>query len=183
MQYRIIRNDRKTLSVEITKDCEVLVRAPRWLTRREIDDFIRRNEEKILKKIEEISERKKEINSPMLTEKEIEILYEKARQEIPVKAERYAAVTGASYGRITIRMQKTRWGSCSSKGNLNFNALLMLMPDEIIDYVVVHELCHLLEMNHSKRFWNLVESILPDYRERRKWLKENGDKYMMRVCG
>ena len=85
------------------------------------------------------------------------------------------------YGRITIRNQKTRWGSCSGKGNLNFNCLLMLAPDEIVDYVVVHELCHLIEMNHSKAFWAQVENVLPDYRERRKWLKDHGNEIMRRM--
>lgn len=82
-----------------------------------------------------------------------------------------------SYGRITLKEQKTCWGSCSSKGNLNFNWKLLLMPPEIMDYVIVHELSHLREMNHSKRFWSVVEGVLPDYKGRRKWLKENGSIY------
>ena len=82
---------------------------------------------------------------------------------------------GVKYGRITVRRQKTRWGSCSSKGNLNFNCLLMLCPDFVVDYVVVHELCHLKQMNHSERFWAEVERVLPQYKEARKWLKENGN--------
>ena len=93
---------------------------------------------------------------------------------IPKRVEYFAPKIGVRYGRITIRNQKSRWGSCSSKGNLNFNCLLMLTPPEIIDYVVVHELCHRKEMNHSFQFWALVEKVLPDYRERRKWLDENG---------
>jgi len=88
-----------------------------------------------------------------------------------------------TYGRITIRNQKTRWGSCSSKGNLNFNCLLMLAPPEVLDYVVVHELCHRMEMNHSKRFWSLVETVLPDYREQEKWLKGEGAVLLRRMLG
>ena len=84
---------------------------------------------------------------------------------------------GVSYGSITVREQKTRWGSCSAKGNLNFNWKLVLMPEEILEYVVVHELAHRLQMNHSTEFWDEVEKILPDYRKRRQWLKENGQKY------
>ena len=84
---------------------------------------------------------------------------------------------GVSYGSITVREQKTRWGSCSAKGNLNFNWKLVLMPEEILEYVVVHELAHRLQMNHSMEFWDEVEKILPDYRKRRQWLKENGQKY------
>ena len=85
------------------------------------------------------------------------------------------------YGRITIRNQKTRWGSCSSKGNLNFNCLLMLAPDEVVDYVVIHELCHLIEMNHSKAFWKQVEQMMPDYKKHRKWLKDHGNEIMERM--
>ncbi|MDE6567167.1 MAG: M48 family metallopeptidase, partial [Lachnospiraceae bacterium] len=95
----------------------------------------------------------------------------------------YARQIGVDYGRITIRNQKTRWGSCSGKGNLNFNCLLMLAPAEIQDYVVVHELCHRREMNHSPRFWAEVAKIMPDYQERRKWLKEHGQEIMRRMLG
>ena len=106
-------------------------------------------------------------------ELEIKELYKKAKQDIPVRAKKYAEIIGVSYGRITIRCQKTRWGSCSSKGNLNFNCLLMLMPEKVRDYVVIHELCHRKEMNHSKKFWKLVEDVMPDYKEQKKYLKDN----------
>ena len=79
-----------------------------------------------------------------------------------------------AYGRISIREQKTRWGSCSSKGNLNFNWRLILAPEEVLNYVVVHELAHRREMNHSKAFYAIVESVLPDYRTARKWLRDKG---------
>lgn len=97
-----------------------------------------------------------------------------ARPIIYLKVEAYARRLGVTYGRVSIKEQKSRWGSCSSKGNLNFNWKLVLAPPEILDYVVVHELCHLKEMNHSPAFWELVEQIVPDYKEKRKWLKDNG---------
>lgn len=101
-----------------------------------------------------------------------ELLVAVAKRYIPERVAYWADIIGVTYGRISIRQQKTRWGSCSGEGNLNFNCLLMQMPKEIIDYVIVHELCHRKQMNHSKLFWAEVAKILPDYKERRKALKE-----------
>ena len=111
-----------------------------------------------------------------LTDAQLKELVKKAKKIFPVKVDYFADKMGVTYGRISIRKQHTRWGSCSSDGNLNFNALLMLMPNEMQDYVVVHELAHRIEMNHSKRFYAEVAKILPDYKEREKYLKENGSK-------
>lgn len=112
---------------------------------------------------------------------EIHKLADLALKVISVKVKHYAGLMNVQYGRITIRNQKTRWGSCSSKGNLNFNCLLMLAPDEVVDYVVIHELCHLIEMNHSKAFWKQVEQMMPDYKKHRKWLKDHGNEIMERM--
>ncbi len=115
-----------------------------------------------------------------LNEQDIKLLITRAKRTIPSKVRKYAQQIGVTYGRITIRMQKSRWGSCSGQGNLNFNCLLMNAPDEIIDYVVVHELCHRKEMNHSPRFWALVEEVIPDYKEKRKWLKDHGSELILK---
>ena len=88
---------------------------------------------------------------------------------------------GVSFERITIRAQKTRWGSCSNGGNLNFNCLLMLSPPEIRDYVVIHELCHRKHMNHSPGFWREVAKHCPDYARHRKWLKDRGGALIARL--
>ena len=116
-----------------------------------------------------------------LTEKDIRELADRALVYIPERVKYFAPQVGVSYGRITIRNQKTRWGSCSGKGNLNFNCLLMLTPPEVIDYVVVHELCHRKEMNHSKAFWDQVERILPDYKKSVAYLKKEGSAIMARA--
>ena len=110
-----------------------------------------------------------------------DLLHNLALVDIPQRVKKYAPIVGVDYGRITIRMQKSRWGSCSSKGNLNFNCLLMAMPEEIRDYVVVHELCHRKEMNHSKRFYDEVYRVFPNYKQCDKWLKENGAILMERM--
>jgi len=100
--------------------------------------------------------------------------YEKqAHIWIPRRVRYYREVMKESIGRIAIKNQKSRWGSCSSARNLNFNWRLVMAPLEVLDYVVVHELCHLKQMNHSAAFWAEVEKILPDYRERKKWLEDN----------
>ncbi|MBQ2802603.1 MAG: M48 family metallopeptidase [Lachnospiraceae bacterium] len=86
----------------------------------------------------------------------------------------YHAITGGEYTSITIRDQKSRWGSCSSRGTLSFNYRLIFAPLKVLDYVVVHELCHLTHMNHSKDFWNMVETVMPDYKIYKTWLREHG---------
>ena len=116
-----------------------------------------------------------------LTMEEIYQLADKALMVIPERVAFYAPVVGVKFGRITIRNQVSRWGSCSSKGNLNFNCLLMLTPTDVIDYVVVHELCHRKELNHSARFWGEVERVLPNYKEPREWLKSNGGGLIQRM--
>ena len=118
-----------------------------------------------------------------LTAEEIRALAAKALEVIPKRVAYYAPLMGETYNRITIRNQKTRWGSCSSKGNLNFNCLLMLCPPEVIDSVVVHELAHRREMNHSKRFYAHVLRVYPDYYKWNKWLKENGPALIRRMTG
>lgn len=163
------------MSIEITRDAEVLVRAPYEMSDSEIQRILNEKNEWIEKHLEKIEKRiDEQENQQTLTAEEIRELADKALEVIPKRVAYYAKIMGVTYGTITIRNQKTRWGSCSSKGNLNFNCLLMMMPLEILDYVVVHELCHRKEMNHSAKFWAEVEKVMPDYKERRKWLKENG---------
>ncbi|MBD5087430.1 MAG: M48 family metallopeptidase [Clostridiales bacterium] len=176
----IIRTKRKTLAIEITRDARVLVRAPYRMKNADIQKFVEEKREWIEKNLRLMKE--KQLNQPIepLTMEEIKQLAEKAMVKIPQRVDYYAAIVGVTYGKITIRNQKTRWGSCSRKGNLNFNCLLMLAPEAVLDYVVVHELCHRKEMNHSKRFWNEVERVLPSYKKQESWLKENGESIMRR---
>ena len=117
---------------------------------------------------------------PKLTPEELHNLAQQALKVIPARAAYYATLIGVTYGRITIRSQTSRWGSCSSKGNLNFNCLLMLAPPEVLDSVVVHELCHRREMNHSQKFYAEVLRVFPTYRTQEKWLKEHGGELLKR---
>lgn len=181
---KIIRSNRRTISLEITRTGDVLVRAPRHMSEAKIQQFVRDKSgwlQKHLQKRETEQEALKEVGR--FTEQEIKKLQALAKQVIPDKVAYYARLLGVTYGRISIRRQKTRWGSCSREGNLNFNCLLMMVPPEVLDYVVVHELSHRLEMNHSARFWAQVEKVIPDYRKPRKWLKEHGSQLILRMHG
>ena len=109
-----------------------------------------------------------------LTQQELDALKKEAKLLIPERVRYFAAKLGITYGRIAIRAQRSRWGSCSSKGNLNFNCLRMLTPREVIDSVIVHELCHRRELNHSKAFWALVYEAMPDYKTWDRWLRDHG---------
>ena len=181
---KIIRSNRRTISLEITPVGQVLVRAPRRMSELETHAFV---ESKSTWLAKHLQKKEKDMESLQeegrFTDKEMKRLHELAKKVIPEKVAYYARLMGVTYGRISIRKQKTRWGSCSREGNLNFNCLLMMAPPEVLDYVVVHELSHRLEMNHSARFWAQVEKVMPDYRVPRRWLKEHGGKLMMRMHG
>lgn len=181
---RIIRSRRKTISIRIDSKLQVTVRAPLRMPDRAIRDFIEEKSgwiEKHLRKMGERQEQAAAGQEEPLTQEAIRELAKEAVKHIPGRVSFYAEEIGVDYGRITIRNQRSRWGSCSARGNLNFNCLLMLTPPEAIDYVVVHELCHRLEMNHSSAFWAEVENVLPDYKKWRKWLKDNGEGIMSRM--
>jgi predicted metal-dependent hydrolase len=111
------------------------------------------------------------LDLPAVTEAEGRRL---ARAALGVAVPREAAALGVTYRRIAVRAQRTRWGSCSTTGTLSFNWRLVLAPPEVLEYVVVHELCHLREPNHSRRFWRLVEEHRPGYRDEREWLTRHG---------
>jgi len=179
--YRIIRSRRKTLGLQITDEGELLVRAPYYTLMPEIQKMLQSHEKWIVRNLRKMERAREEADTTeKLTEEQLDVLADAALRDIPDRVKRYAPEVGVNYGRITIRNQKTRWGSCSSKGNLNFNCLLMLCPEEIRDYVVIHELCHRKEMNHSPRFWAEVEKVCPDYKARRKWLRDHGSVIMQR---
>ena len=164
MEYKIkiLYSSRKTLALEIKDPGDLLVRAPKGLPRQKILDFVAEKENWIQKHMKRMEERKKEQ----------EIFAQVSGEELQM------LTTAAKRERITIRHQKTRWGSCSSKGNLNFNCYLMLAPQEVLEYVVVHELAHRREMNHSKAFWKIVEQYKPNYKWSKRWLKEEGVKLL-----
>ncbi len=179
--WQVIRSNRKTIGLEI-RNGQLLVRAPRSATRGAIEEVIRQHEGWILRHLSASrAQQERAAAIAPLSREELEALAEKALAYIPQRAALYAARLGVRYHRITIRNQRTRWGSCSSQGNLNFNCLLMLTPPEVIDCIVVHELCHLKEMNHSDRFYREVLSVFPDYYKWNDWLKAHQAELMARL--
>ena len=182
---QVIRSRRKTAAIELTGDGRILARVPVRMTNAEICRMIQKRSGWIERHLEEMYRQAEESEIPAgrLSPEEIRMLADQMFKVIPERVAYYAQKMGVTYGRITIRNQKTRWGSCSAKGNLNFNCLLMLVPSEVLDYVVVHELCHRIEMNHSSRFWAEVEKVMPDYKMYRQWRRDNGIKLMKRMLG
>ena len=158
MNYKLIRSKRKSIAIEIDRAGAVTVRAPYRMPNVAVKAFLEDKQDWIRKHIKKAQE-------TSLEAADIEPL---------------AELMGVDYGRVTIRCQKTRWGSCSSKGNLNFNCLLMHVPIDVRDYVIIHELAHRKHMNHSKNFWKEVEIMIPDYKEKRKWLNTYGEEIMQR---
>ena len=163
MEYELIRSRRKSLCAEI-KGNKLIIRAPLRAANEDISRFLSKNRKWIETHLAKAQAREQAKGScHQLTTDELRALADKAREVIPARAAHYAPLIGVTYGRITIRNQRTRWGSCSSKGNLNFNCLLVLAPPGVLDSVVVHELCHRKEMNHSEKFYAEVLRVFPDY--------------------
>lgn len=182
---RVTRSKRKSYGIVVDEDGQVNVRIPLRGSMITARNLVMDKQDWILEKVALQKQRKQQREALQAESAEkytpqqregLERRYRQAAKEyIPRRADYFAQRIGVSYERIRIAEQKTRWGSCSSRGTLSFNWKLMLAPPKVLDYVVVHELCHLIEMNHSPRFWKLVEEIIPDYKEYRKWLKENGN--------
>ena len=178
---KIIHSARKTIAIEIKPDA-ILVRVPNGTSQREIDSVLQEKRSWIEKHLAKIQGHNAVLaRVTPFTMEEIRRLADWALTVIPERVRFYAPIVDVTYGRITIRNQRSRWGSCSSKGNLNFNCLLMLFPEEVRDYVVVHELCHRKHMNRSAEFYKEIERVLPEYRKSQKWLKEYGGLYLRRL--
>jgi len=181
-EIEVIRSRRKTLSLEVREDGRILLRAPLRCPERELRAFAESNRAWIERKMRESEQRREERGAiEPLPEAELAALQKRGRQVFAERAAYFAPLVGVSYGRISVRRQRSKWGSCSSRGNLNFNCLLLLAPAEVLDYVVVHELCHRLEMNHSPRFWAQVRRVLPGFEDSRRYLREHGAELMARL--
>ncbi|MDO4280468.1 MAG: SprT family zinc-dependent metalloprotease [Peptococcaceae bacterium] len=181
MDYTLIRSSRRSVAIELRGDGALVVRAPRAMARREIDAFVASKSAWISAKRAILAEAASRQETTPLSEGERAELRHSAEADLGARVAQFAPLVGVEVAGVGIRFQRTRWGSCSSKGRISLNGLLMLAPEEVRDYVVVHELCHLRQMNHSPAFWAEVARVLPDYKKARAWLKANGSALMMRI--
>ena len=168
-EYKVIYSGRKTIAITFDKEGSLLLRAPFGTKKKRLEAIIQDHAAWIDKhQARAIQKANTEEN---LTPESIMALKQAAKKQLIPLTEHYAKQLGVSYGKITVTSAKTRFGSCSSEGNIAYSYRLMLFPCEAQEYVVVHELCHRIHMNHSPAFYRMLESILPDYKERQKLLK------------
>lgn len=170
MSYEILRSKRKTMALEVRRDGSVVVRAPLRLSHAAIADFVARHQGWL--SVQQARQAAWRQAHPQPTPEEAQALLEKARRLLPERTAYYARRMGLSPTGVRITSAKTRFGSCSAKNSLCFSWRLMAYPMEAVDYVVVHELCHIVHKNHSAAFYALVASVLPDYRARQALLRQ-----------
>lgn len=170
--YDLVRTSRKTVALYVRPDGRIEVRAPLRASKTYIDGFVKSKQDWIENTRNKLSERKSARKVIELTAQD-EARYKKQAKEYFVqKCLYFAGLMGVRHGAVKINGAKTRWGSCNRKGDINFTYRLLFAPEDVIDYVVVHELAHTKEMNHSKNFWSVVAQTMPDYQARRRRLRE-----------
>lgn len=176
INYEIRKSRRaKRLSLAIYANGEVVAIKPNNISVRIIELFIAQKADLIISKLNFFAGLKNII--PKSSKSDYFLNKEKAFHLVNSKITKLNKIYNFKYNKISIKNQKTRWGSCSQKGNLNFNYRMIYLSDKIVEYIIVHELCHLQEFNHSSRFWNLVAVAVPDYKEIKKELKNKGLSY------
>jgi len=178
IEYTVVRSRRKTIAIQISPAGNITVRCPARMSQREIRQFVESKAGWITAHLNRIAQ---EPVLPPFSESQLQEMVQWAKDTLPERVDFWAAKAGVTYRRITVRRQHTRWGSCSSKGSLSFNCLLALVPEEVLDYVIVHELCHRKQMNHSPAFWSEVARLLPEYPQAKSWLKEKGVSLISRL--
>lgn len=162
-EYTVIRSRRRSLAVQVDKSCNITVRAPFFVSQKEIEAFMADKKEWLEKAI--ITQREKAKTQKIYSDEEIKNLREKAKKILPEKVKHFSALMGVVPAAVKVNSAKTRYGSCSGKNSINFSLYLMDKDERFIDYVVVHELAHIKHHNHSKEFYAFVEKFVPDYKD------------------
>jgi len=168
-EAQLIRSKRRSISLEVKDDTTLIIRAPKFVPQSFLNDLLLKKSAWIKKRQAQALKRQ-ELRSQI----DVKACRQKAQELIPERVAHYSNLTGINYLRVKINSAKKRWGSCSKAGNLNFSWRLVLVPLEVLDYVVVHELSHIIHRNHSKRFWALLAKLYPSCKACRKWLKNEG---------
>jgi len=169
MEYKLRKGIKtKRLSISIRSDLSIVVSAPYFVSQKVIEKFLESKKTWINKSINFYKNRTKSFVDFDLDKKK----REEIKDFVLAKIEKLNAEYNYSYNKVFIKNHRSRWGSCSGARNLNFNYRIISLPEHLAEYIIVHELCHLGEMNHSQRFWDLVAKTIPDHKERRKELKK-----------
>ena len=164
IKYELMRSRRKTLSLYVRRDGSVEVRAPFLTSIEYINNFVNKKQDWILSTQKRILAMEANRQTIELSSKEEALYKMKAKEYLKQKCQLFSHKMGIQYGTVRINGARTRWGSCNSKGDINFTYRLIFAAEELVDYVVVHELAHIKEMNHSANFWAIVEEAMPDYK-------------------
>ncbi|MDR0817647.1 MAG: M48 family metallopeptidase [Clostridiales Family XIII bacterium] len=172
MEYRLTRSRRRTITIRVTKDAVLDVRAPMRTSVREIEGFLRSKQKWIDRHMKEARDAAKSRAEFSVSPAVVKQLRDKAKAVLTERTEHYAELMGVRPASVRVGSAKSRWGSCSSAGRINYAWYIIMGDDELIDYLVVHELTHLTHMNHSKRFWDAVGIYIPDAKSCRKRLRE-----------
>lgn len=162
----------KNIRLSLYNDGRLVVVKPKRFSEKNIEKLILEKSSWILERIKKLGKIKPQLS--LVENRNIYLKYkEPARRLVEDKIRYFNKIYNFKFNRISIKNQKTCWGSCSRQGNLNFNYKILFLPEKLRDYIIVHELCHLKELNHSSKFWNLLFQIIPDYLEVRRELKKN----------
>ncbi len=169
MNYNLVRSNRRTLSLSVSRQGDVTVRAPLDMPQNAIDAFVEKHAEWIDKNLERVNSSPK---PPSLSKSEIEQLRVRAQAYMTERTLYFAGLMNVQPRDVKITLARARWGSCSSRNSICYSYKVMLLPPELIDYIIVHELAHILEKNHSKGFYAIIGDHIPDFRERERKIKE-----------
>ena len=173
MNYTLLRSKRKTLSLEITETGEILIRAPKRVSKKFIEDFISQKQSWISSKQQNVTKQQDKLKELGFELKDLPKLKHKARKTLKQATEQYSKELNFPYKRFRLSSAKKRWGSCSSAKTISINWKLILTPKEIQDYVILHELVHLKHMNHSRQYWQELARVCPDFKAKKRYLREH----------
>ena len=175
MEYELIRSKRKTISIEVKNGGKIIVRAPLQSSEKVINAFIEKNSDWLKKAVEKSLRRQELASQYKIKEEDIPLYKEKAELYLPERTYYWSKITGLIPSYVRITSAGKRFGSCNGKNGICFSYRLMAYDEKVIDYVILHELCHIKHKDHSKAFYSLICQFMPDYKSRENILKHKGE--------